>query len=109
MRVLLVPVADRPESGIALETAFALAESLGANVVGCHVRPHREEHAGRDVRLMPERARLLPARRRRRTPELDSRAAAALFERIGTRHDFALVRRPGRGRSGIALWKEMVG
>lgn len=109
MRVLLVPVADRPESGTALETAFTLAAGLGANVVGCHVRPHREEQPGQDVRLMPERTWLPPARRRRRTPELDSRAAAALFERVGARHDFTLVKRARRSRSAIALWKEMVG
>ncbi len=107
MRVLLVPVADRPESGLALECAFTLAGELGANVVGCHVRPHREEDTTRDPYLMPERRWL--RRRRRRTPELDSRSAASLFERIAKRREFDLVKRPGRGRSGIALWKEMVG
>jgi nucleotide-binding universal stress UspA family protein len=107
VRVVLVPVADRPESGLALEAAFALAEALGANVVGCHVRPHREDHPARDPFLMPERIRLRASKRR--NPQLDAAAAAALFGKIAKARDFALVKRPGRGRSGIALWKEMVG
>jgi len=42
MRVILVPVADRPECAHALEAAFRLAARFDANVVGCHIRPHRE-------------------------------------------------------------------
>jgi len=43
MKVIMVPVADRPECRIALEAAFALAAGLSSNVVGYHLRPHREE------------------------------------------------------------------
>ena len=41
MRVIMVPIADRPECATALASALQLAKKLGANVVGCHVRPHR--------------------------------------------------------------------
>ena len=41
MRVLLVPVADRPECARALNTAFDLGARLEASVSGCHIRPHR--------------------------------------------------------------------
>ena len=41
MRVMLVPVADRPECARALNTAFDLGNRLGASVTGCHIRPHR--------------------------------------------------------------------
>jgi hypothetical protein len=43
MRLILVPTADRPESVLALDTAFNLADRLGANVAGCHVRAERFE------------------------------------------------------------------
>ena len=33
MRVIFVPVADRPECGLALHTAFDLGHTLGANIV----------------------------------------------------------------------------
>ena len=41
MRVMLVPVADRPECARALNSAFDLGNRLGASVTGCHIRPHR--------------------------------------------------------------------
>lgn len=111
MRVLLVPVADRPESRVSLDVAFTIAKRLGGNVVGCHVRPHREEEgtAGRSHSsyLVPDRARFWS--RKGGAPELDSKAAAALFEGVVERRGFRLVKRPGAGRTSIALWKEMVG
>lgn len=41
MRVILVPVADRPEYASALKVSFELGKRLGASVSGCHMRPHR--------------------------------------------------------------------
>ena len=41
MRVILVPVADRPECARALDVAFDIGKRLGASVSGCHMRPHR--------------------------------------------------------------------
>lgn len=107
MRVFLIPVADRPESRIALDVAFGLAARLGGNVVGCHVRPHREETSQRPGYLMPETP--WSWSRSRKTPELDSKAASGLFEAAATRHEFERVKRPGVGRMSIAMWKEMVG
>lgn len=43
MRTIAIPVADRKECTFALETAFELGVSLGANVVGYHVLPSLEE------------------------------------------------------------------
>jgi len=40
MRVIFVPVADRPECAAALNTAFILGHTVGASVIGCHIRPH---------------------------------------------------------------------
>ena len=50
MRVILVPVADRPECARALNTAFELGKKLNASVSGCHIRPHK----GSDVTLSSE-------------------------------------------------------
>ena len=43
MRVLMSPVSDRPESRSALKVTLGLADRLGANVVGCHLRPSRDK------------------------------------------------------------------
>lgn len=42
MRVIFVPVADRPECARALRLAFDLGQQLGANLSGCHIRPHSD-------------------------------------------------------------------
>jgi len=86
MRVILVPVADRPECLYALDAAFRLAAAHEANVVGCHVRPHRSD-----------KAKFNPA------------AASRLFRRVAETNRFEWSRRPRLGRSGLAIWREMVG
>ena len=43
MKVLLVPVADRPECKAALRQSFALADDFAGNIIGCHLRPPRAD------------------------------------------------------------------
>lgn len=86
MRVILVPVADRPECVYALEAAFRIASAQEASVIGCHVRPHREESA-----------------------PFNSAASRALFLRAAGLAGFTLSRRPRLGKPGLAIWREMTG
>jgi len=86
MRVILVPVADRPECVFALEAAFRLATEHQANVVGCHVRPHRADNA-----------------------RFNSVAARALFGGSAREAGFRISKYPRAGGSTLALWHEMVG
>ncbi|MGD8578218.1 MAG: universal stress protein [Lysobacterales bacterium] len=110
MRVILVPVADRPECVHALDTAFGLAERLNANVVGCHVRPHREErHAARgpllpltlDEGAWPE----LPPQ----TVKLNRDNARRMFREMARMRDVAIARKPRLEERPLAYWEEMVG
>ena len=86
MRVILVPVADRPECVYALEAAFRLAAQHEASVVGCHVRPHRSEKA-----------------------RFDSTASRALFQRAASLAGFRPSRHPRFAQPGLAIWQERVG
>ncbi|MGE0032083.1 MAG: universal stress protein [Steroidobacteraceae bacterium] len=86
MRVILVPVADRPECVFALEAAFQLATRHEANVVGCHVRPHRADNA-----------------------RLNSVAARALFGGSAKEAGFRISKRSGAGGTSLAIWHEMLG
>ncbi len=86
MRVILLPVADRPECAFALEAAFRLAAVHKSSVLGCHVRPHRADSA-----------------------EFNCRAARALFRRSATVAGFRLAKRPALGQTSLALWHEQVG
>jgi nucleotide-binding universal stress UspA family protein len=83
MRMILVPVADRPECAHALRTAFDLGNRLGATVHGCHMRRHRQTNNSR-----------APAR------------AKALFEKIAGQNGYDGKRRPGK--KPCAWWSERV-
>lgn len=100
MKVILVPVADRPECARALDTAFALGKKLDASVSGCHFRPHKDS----DLTLSSEFA--AEAWHRKSTSQ--SRAAAeTLYKQMAEQHGYELIHRP-RAEPG-ALWAERVG
>jgi nucleotide-binding universal stress UspA family protein len=107
MRVILIPVADRPECALALETAFVLAQTLEANVVGCHVRPQRVETHRPSSQMMPDST--FDWADNMTDPRMDSAAAKMLFARISRQHGFLLAKRPALGSGPRALWHERVG
>lgn len=111
MRVILVPVADRPECKVALGVACNLASRLSANIVGCHVRPHREE-SGRSAttgfRLVADDAGPSVSKTTKDT-DLRTEAAQVLFTSLAEKHGFVLRRSPKPGAKSIAIWQEMVG
>lgn len=111
MRVIFVPVADRPECSVALNTAFRLAHRVGANVVGCHIRPHRNS----PVKLSPSRTKTRAVRKeaewmaaqKSATGENDRIMAKALFAHFCEQYDYDLITRAGT-RQG-AVWMEKTG
>jgi nucleotide-binding universal stress UspA family protein len=109
MKVIMVPVADRPECRVALEAAFRLATLLAANVVGCHLRLHREEHHahGAHVELLLQDTDLpeLPEQ----TLRLNSEQAQVLFRHIAAENGVPMARVPRAGGRTLAFWYEMVG
>ena len=100
MRVILVPVADRPECARALQTAFDLGERLGASVTGCHMRPHRHS----DVTLSPAFAE---AAWRKKSTRRAPQAARALYEQIAAQHGYEVAKQARR--APCAIWQEKVG
>ena len=100
MRVILVPVADRPECARALNTAFDLGARLGASISGCHIRPHRHS----DVTLGSEFA---AAAWRKKSTKRAPAAANTLYKRIAEEHGYQLARRARENPR--ALWSERVG
>jgi nucleotide-binding universal stress UspA family protein len=108
MRLILVPTADRPESVLALDTAFALAERIGANVAGCHVRGERFEPSSGEVHLMPDVAygRLIAAMP---STSVTSRSARKAYVRTAARHGFDFAKRARVGQRRRAFWHELVG
>lgn len=111
MKVILVPVADRPECLPALNAAFDIADRLDANVIGCHVRAHREESPPdtRRTPLSPDEWSNVLADVDPEEISLRSKAAAILFESRARSHDFMLMRKARLGARRNAIWREMMG
>lgn len=111
MRVILVPVADRPECAVALAKAFTLGQTLGASVIGCHIRPHSYspvalpsslELSGLSNDEAQWRAAWKP-----KNASAAGTAARTLFSKVAKHHGYDLRRNPG-ARPG-AGWMEKTG
>jgi nucleotide-binding universal stress UspA family protein len=100
MRVILVPVADRPECARALNTAFELGKKLNASVNGCHIRPHKES----DLTLSSEFADA--AWRKKSTADAPV-AAESLYRKIAEEHGYEMISH-ARAEPG-AMWAERIG
>ena len=111
MRVILVPVADRPECGVALEYAFELAARLGANVVGMHIRAHRETRVStKSLELyVAKAAEAWALDLSARELERRSSRANALFARMAVAHEFNVTKSIRHGGRRHAVWQEKVG
>jgi len=105
MKVIMVPVADRPECRIALEAAFGLAADLSANIVGYHLRPHREEprpNRGPHVPLAVAEAELPEPDAKQ--IDLNSASAERLFRETAEKHGIAMARKPRDAAQPLAFW-----
>lgn len=113
MRVLMVPASNRPESRTALQIATDLALRLDANIVGCHLRPHRDLNKDYKPKGLP----LFGSANREWLEELSkkstasaARQAAKMFAEVATDAGIKLAKRPGSSGTGsCAIWEEKVG
>ena len=108
MRVILVPVADRPECARALKTAFTVAGRFAADVIGCHIRAHRDSAVRMPVLRAPSEVEWAAAHEGRDLDK-DSRDAKALFERVAGDAGHRVASRPRADRTPVAIWYERVG
>ena len=100
MRVIFVPVADRPECARALQVAFELGRRIDASVYGCHMRPHRSSEVSMS-------SAFADTSWRRKSTKKAPAAAAALYREMAEQHGYELVKRPRT--ASAAVWKESVG
>ena len=100
MRVIFVPVADRPECARALQVAFELGQRIDASVYGCHMRPHRSSEVSMS-------SAFADTSWRRKSTKKAPAAAAALYREMAEQHGYELVKRPRA--ASAAVWKESVG
>lgn len=112
MKVLLVPVADRPEAKAAVKVAFGLAQKCSASVVGCHLRPHRDASKEYQLKGLPLFGSADEAALRElslKGSAASVRAAAELFATSATAANFAMSKGPRLNKHSLAIWQELVG
>lgn len=112
MKLIMIPVADRPECKLALDAAFLLANQFSGSVIGCHLRPHRSE--GPQEKVLQSyfgfrKSAELSTGLSDKDIALRSEDAEKLFKRLAAESDFKLVKNPTLGASHVAQWQEMVG
>jgi nucleotide-binding universal stress UspA family protein len=109
MRLILIPVADRPECARALQVAFNLGQKLGASVCGCHIRPHGQSKVSLQTAfgsLGNDDNAWDSAWKGKKT--LKSAATArGLFARMAESQNYELIKNP-RTTPG-AVWQEKSG
>lgn len=109
MRVIFIPVADRPECARALQVAFNLGQQLGANICGCHIRPHdRSEVSATSLLGSFEDfdgswENVWKGKKTQKSMVM----AKGLFAKIAERQHYELIKKP-RSVPG-AVWQEKVG
>ena len=111
MKIIFVPVADRPECARALRAAFDLARKLEASVIGCHMRPHRHSEISLSQyfseAILGDDARALYAEWQRKSNSRSSNASRALYETVAESAGFAMSKR--LKASPVAMWQKKVG
>ncbi len=107
MRIIWIPVADRPESIQALQTSFLLAKRVGSSVVGCHIRPHKSDSVqlfqGFDIDDDEAWQNAYASKYK----EESSQSARSIYSAIAADYGFELRARPGR--EPAALWQQKTG
>jgi nucleotide-binding universal stress UspA family protein len=110
MRVIFVPVADRPECALALTQAFTLGQSLGASIIGCHIRRHSESPVAVPSMLDLSGVSSDEVEWQASGKPQDAAAETAarnLYAKVAERHGYELLRNP-RAKPG-AVWMEKTG
>ena len=112
MRTILVPVADRPECAVALAGAFEFADRLGANVVGCHIRPHRSSKVQKSPNWSQPVAGAKKAwENNAKVSDQDARSQSArqLLESAAQKYGMRIVKRLSQQAESLVVWQERVG
>ncbi|MFK7733613.1 MAG: universal stress protein [Pseudomonadales bacterium] len=107
MRVILVPVANRPECVHALNTSFWLARRLGASVIGCHIRPHADSDTLLPNELGDDGHEVWRRVYQSKYTTGATESAETVFSEMARSFDFPIRSKPSL--SPAAYWEEKLG
>ena len=104
MKVVCVPVVDRPECAVALNTAFKLSQTMDAAVMGYHLR----DHGASAVRLPDEvSAMVKKGDKCESTPLKYQESAEKLFAQLAENHGYTYKKKACK--APVALWQAKTG
>jgi nucleotide-binding universal stress UspA family protein len=109
MRLIFIPVADRPECARALRVAFNLGQKLGASLCGCHIRPHGRSEVSLQTAFGSfgnDDSAWENAWKGKKTQK-SAASARGLFSRMAESQHYELIKSP-RSTPG-AVWQEKSG
>ena len=112
MRVITVPVIDKPECAVALRTAFDLAELLSANVHGYHLIPHDPKKRIGNEALPFRFYTELESHTQLSKKEINQQSVNAqnFFNRLVDKNGFVLTKKARfEYEGGLAMWHEIKG
>ena len=109
MRLIFIPVADRPECAGALKVAFELGQKLGASVCGCHIRPHGRSEVSLQSALgsFGDDSNAWESAWTGKKTQKSAATAKGLFAKMAQSQHYELIKRP-RVKPG-AVWQEKSG
>ena len=113
MKLIFIPVSDRPECAIALHHGFNLGQQIQADVAGCHIRPHSDstvslpDEAPASVMSLDSYDLAWEAALKEKNTDLDSVNAKTLFSKLAAQFDYQISKKPQDVPS--ANWSEKVG
>lgn len=107
MRMILVPVADRPECIDALQASFWLARRMGASVTGFHVRPHADSEVKLPADILGSEDASWKEAYQHKYSKDSHHAAKEVFAAIAAKHDYELGSKPSLKVK--AYWQEKLG
>lgn len=113
MKVIFIPVNDRPECALALHHGFMLGQQLESDVIGCHIRPHRKSK----IRLPDETIdsnlpvdsydQAWEATLNENSEDDDNVKAHLLFKNMAKQFKYKLRKKPKK--KPTAMWTEKAG
>jgi nucleotide-binding universal stress UspA family protein len=109
MKLIFVPVSNRSECALALDTAFKLGKQLDASILGCHIRAHNSSDVLLpDDLISEEELNIIKVEDKlRKKAHKKSTHAKNLFRTFAENHDYQFAKRTSPNPS--ALWTKKVG
>jgi hypothetical protein len=113
MKVILIPVNDRPECTLALHHGFMLGQQTQSSVIGCHIRPHTNPEVSLSDKIVgsiitPDSYDLAwEAALKEKFTDEDPIKAHMLFKSMAEQYNYEISKK--HKNTPCALWSEKVG